>query len=115
MRSLFRLLVASLALTLLAVMVLMTFVDSENVLSLNETIKKNHWRFTGLRLIAFALLLGGMYGFRRWKIASNPGPDLAMVRSDSKAQLIRIGLWFVVVELLLGQGLVGRIFELVTP
>ena len=115
MRSLTRLLLVAVALTVTATLVLLMFVDSQNVVLFNEVIAKNHWKFTCLRVIAFALLLGGMYGIRRWRSTRTSESDQTKSRTDTKAQLIRIGLWFLVVELLLGQGLVSLIIDLASP
>lgn len=112
MRSLTRLLLVAVALTVAATLVLLMFVDSQNVVLFNEVITENHWKFTCLRVIAFTLLLGGMYGIRRWKCTRTSESDRTKSRTDSKVQLIRIALWFLVLELLLGQGLVSRIIDL---
>ncbi len=112
MRSLTRLLLVTVALTMVAALVLVSILDSENVVRFNEAISENHWKFTCLRVIAFALLLGGMYGFRLWNSARNPDSDRTKSKAETKVQLFRMGMWFLALELLLGQGLVSRIIDL---
>lgn len=114
MRSLTRLLLVTIALSVVAALVLVSFLDSENVVRFNEAISENHWKFTSLRVIVFTLLLGGMYGFRHWKSTRTSESDTSKLRAQSHVQLIRIVMWLLIVELFLGQGLVNRIIELAT-
>lgn len=112
MRSLKRLLLMFVALTVVAALIFVSFLDSENVVHFKDVISENHWKFTCLRIIAFMTLLGGMYRFRRWNSTRSPDSEPTKSKADTKAQLFRIGMWLLVVELLLGQGLVSRIIEL---
>lgn len=113
MRSLTRLLLVTVALTVTAVLVLVSFLDSDNVVLFNDAITENHWKFTCLRVIAFTLLIGGMYAIRHWKSRKALDSEQTISRAGTKEQLIRIGMWFLVVELLLGQGLMSQIIDLV--
>ena len=114
MRTFARLLLVTVALSVTAALVLMSFLDSANVVIFKDAISENHWKFTCLRVIAFTLVLGGMYGIRHWNSVKTPQSDQTNSRADTRVQLIRIGLWFLVVELLLGQGLVSRVMGLVS-
>lgn len=114
MRSLLRLLILSVALSVLAVFVLVSFSDSGGVTIIDGALRDNHWKFTALRVVFFICLLAGMYGLRRWKESKSSQVSSTSTRDHTNAQLLRIGLWLIVLEVSLGQGLVRRFVELVS-
>lgn len=114
MRWLARLLIAATLLAVVIAVVVLAFINPENTLSVSQSLEINHWKFTCFRAVGFGVLIGILFGLRQWNLRRSPRSEPIASNMEFTRKLFRVSVWMIVLELLLGQGLVRRIIEMVS-